>query len=320
MNLLKSPLRRTTAILAGAFIGLAGAAAFAAPASAHHPEVNPLSSCVNEDGSWQVKWTITNSESDLEAVVTEVNLLESDGASITGVAAGTELPEAGDGSIQAVESLPASADEAKLEIKAHWVRNGNPIDGTKYGVTGKPREVCAPTYPPTKPPATPTTPTTKPTPPTVPPTTAPATTAPPTTAPPTTPGEPASPTPIFEEDCTTITIGLENPADGIEITLKFKTSKGEQRTTVIAPGESKSEKFSATPGFTVDVTVITKEFGSETETVAYEQPEGCDNDGGGGLPVTGAAAGGIAGGAALLLAAGGGLVLMARRRKLKFTA
>ena len=121
-----------------------------------------------------------------------------------------------------------------------------------------------------------------------------------------------------------MTIGLDNQADGDKFTLKFKTSKGEERTLVINPGEAKSAKFSAAPGFSIKLTftatVDDQDF-SETTTIEYEQPEDCDTSGnGGGLPVTGAAAGGLAGGAGALLAVGVGLFLMARRRKVKFTA
>ena len=59
MNLLKSPLRRTTAALAGALIGLTGAVAFASPAMATHPTVTGVATCVGEDG-WKVTWTVTN--------------------------------------------------------------------------------------------------------------------------------------------------------------------------------------------------------------------------------------------------------------------
>jgi LPXTG-motif cell wall-anchored protein len=122
-------------------------------------------------------------------------------------------------------------------------------------------------------------------------------------------------------DCTTLTIGLDNPANGVDITLHFKTSKGEKRTTLISKGQKKTEKFSATPGFTITVSADGIDNGGSSETIAYKKPAGCSGNGsGGGLPVTGAAAGTIAGGAALLLIVGGVLFVMARRRKVKFTA
>jgi LPXTG-motif cell wall-anchored protein len=307
VNLLKSPFRRTTAVLAGAFIGLAGAVAIAAPASAHHPEVSPESSCINADGSWTVKWTITNSEDDLEGTITSVRMLPRK-STITGIEEGDTLPKSVDGALHAVQTVEADAklDRAFLAITAHWVRDDKPIDGFNTGTAPKPTEECGPETPPTTPPTTPPS-----TPPSTPPTTTP-------TTPPSSPPASDEPTPILDMDCTTMTIGLANPATGEDITLHFKTSKGEERTDVIKPGESKTEKFSATTGFTVTLTADGIE---GSLTVPYEQPDNCDNSGGGGgLPVTGAAAGSIAGGAAVLLIAGGVLFFLARRRKVKFTA
>jgi hypothetical protein len=52
-----------------------------------------------------------------------------------------------------------------------------------------------------------------------------------------------------------MTIKLVNPASAKEeVALRLKTSEGEHRTPVAKPGETKSETFSATLGFTVDVT------------------------------------------------------------------
>jgi LPXTG-motif cell wall-anchored protein len=286
VNLFKSPVRRTTAILAGAFFGLAGAVAIAAPASAHHPEVNADSACVNENGTWTVKWTVTNSEDDLTADVTGVET-EPEGSTFTGIKVTDTLPRSGDGALHGVQTVPADAESAKLTVHAHWKRDGNDINADKSGWTRKPGDKCETDTPPTTPPTTP-------------------------------PAEPGQPEPILSQDCTTITLGLKNPEDGETITLNFKTSKGETRSDVIKPGESKSEKFSAKPGFTVTLSIKAVD---GSETVAYKQPEGCDNSGGGGgLPVTGAAAGGIAAGAAGLLVAGGVLFFMARRRKIRFTA
>ncbi len=154
---------------------------------------------------------------------------------------------------------------------------------------------------------------------TPPPTTTPPTS--PTTTPPSSPA-PGEPTPIIEMDCDTMTFGLDNPADGDEVELVMTTSKGETRELTIAPGEKKTEKFSATPGFVLTVKDVAS---GESVELPYTQPEDCDTAGSGGgdggeLPLTGAAASGIAGGAAALLAIGAGLFVMARRRKVKFTA
>jgi LPXTG-motif cell wall-anchored protein len=140
-------------------------------------------------------------------------------------------------------------------------------------------------------------------------------------APPEEPEEPtpAEPTPIVKADCDLLIIGLKNPEDGADITLVMKTSKGETRELEVPAGSEKTTQFSASEGFSVEVSAKGLE---GSTTVKYEEPENCGGTGGGDseLPVTGAAAGGIAAGAGVLLAVGGGLFFMARRRRLKFTA
>jgi LPXTG-motif cell wall-anchored protein len=287
VNLLKSPLRRTTAVLAGAVIGLAGAVAFAAPASAHHPLVSPESSCVNEDGSWKVTWKIANSETDITAEVIRVGAQPKDRSELTGLEVGATIPKNGEGELKAEQSLAADAQVARLVVKAKWVRGDKEIKEEAKGELPKPTEKCAPEQP--EKPTEPSTP-------------------------------PAEPKPILEVTCDTMTIGLDNTTDE-DITLLLTTSKGEKRTLEIPAGEKGTEKFSAEEGFSITVGLEGTE---ETEKVDYVQPEGCEGTGGGSgepeLPVTGAAAGGIAGGAALLLAVGGVLFFLARRRKVKFTA
>jgi hypothetical protein len=308
VNLLKSPVRRTTAILAGAVLGMAGAVAFAAPASAHHPIVNAGSKCQNADGSWQVEWRVRNSEADLEGEIAAVETVPN--IAIPGIAVGVKLPKRNDGVVTGIQQLPADVESSTLKVKGHWVRNGQSIEQWQSDTVSKPKKRCEPT-PPSNPPSTP---------PSTPPSSAPPSN-PPTSTPPA--EEPGAPTPIVEADCDSITLGMDNPDDGVEIKLEFTTSKGEKRALTIAPGEKKTEKFSATPGFKITIKITVGEE-SATETVTYEKPEDCDSSGGGAgepeLPLTGAAAGGIAGGAALLLGVGGALFLMARRRKVKFTA
>jgi LPXTG-motif cell wall-anchored protein len=287
VNLLKSPLRRTTAVLAGAVIGLAGAVAFAAPASAHHPIVTPESSCVNEDGSWKVTWKVANSESDITAEA-KIAAQPKDKSTLTGVDENgvATLPKSGEGALTVEQALTADANWAKLVVRAKWVRDGKDIKKSADGSMKKPTEKCEPETPPSEEPTTP----------------------------------PAEPKPILEVTCDTMTIGLDNTTDE-DITLLLTTSKGEKRTLEIPAGKKGTEKFSAEEGFSITVGLEGTE---ETEKVDYVQPEGCEGTGGGSgepeLPVTGAAAGGIAGGAALLLAVGGVLFFLARRRKVKFTA
>jgi LPXTG-motif cell wall-anchored protein len=289
VNLLKSPLRRTTAVLAGAFIGLAGAVAAAAPASAHHPLVSAESSCVNEDGSWTVTWKVANSEDDITAEA-KIAAQPKDKSTLTGVGEdGTAtLPKSGEGALTVEQALTAEANWAKLVVRAKWVRGDKVIKQSADGSMKKPTEACKPEQPET-PPTEPSTP----------------------------PAEQA-PTPILEFTCDTMTIGIDNTTDE-DVTLLLTTSKGEKRTLEVKAGDEGTEKFSATEGFSVTVGA---EGTDETEKVDFQKPEDCAGEGAGGpvLPVTGAAAGSIAGGAALLLAVGGVLFFLARRRKVKFTA
>ena len=167
---------------------------------------------------------------------------------------------------------------------------------------------------------------------------------PPTTAPTTTPATPESPsptptetptlpvptdapnvfTPILDEDCTTMTIGADNPADGITWKFDLKTSKGEERSFTLKPGEKHTEKFSATEGFSIKVTISVTVEGktySDFDTVKYEKPGDCTGgEGGGGLAKTGTPTAAIAGSAVAILALGAVLFFLARRRKVKFTA
>jgi hypothetical protein len=300
---------------------MAGAVAFAAPASAHHTTVNAGPKCQNADGTWQVEWRVLNSEDDLEGVLGAVETVPN--IPVSGIAVGTKLPAKGHGVASGIQQLPADVTSATLKVKGHWVRNGHSVDDVdwKSDTVNKPRKKCEPTPPPSPSPSPSVSPSSSPSPSAPPSSSSPSPSTPPSSSPPA--GEPGEPTPIIDGDCDSITIGLDNPANGLEIKLDYATSKGEKRSVTVAPGEKKTEKFSATEGFKVTVTVTIGEE-SASETVTYEKPEDCSGSGGGGeepeLPLTGAAAGGIAGGAALLLGAGAVMFVMARRRKLKFTA
>ncbi|RSM48525.1 cell wall anchor protein [Actinoplanes sp. ATCC 53533] len=306
----KSPLRRTAVLTAGALIGLSGAFALAGPASAHHNEVSGVAKCDTVTGDWLVTWTV-NAKSGYEhnpptykwtkvALTPEDTKIDNAKLAVTGEELADNQPLTG------VQRVSAKHEGASLTVGAEW-SNRNVAEKTgKVTFEGKCEKTPGEEPPPPvdeEPPATPEEPTT----------------------PPEVPADlPGEPEPIFEADCDTMTIGLDNPVDGVKFTLKFKTSKGEERTLVIKPGEKKSETFSATPGFSIKLTFTATVQGqsfSETTTIEYEQPNDCDSDGGGGgLPLTGAAAGSIAGGAGGLLAVGAGLFFMARRRKVKFTA
>lgn len=327
MNLLKSPLRRTSAITAGALIGLAGVVAFAAPASAHHPIVDGVSSCVNQDGTWQVTWKVANSEYDLVGKVTDVVLTPAD-STITGITAEAPLPVAGNGTLEGVQTLSAAAESASIAVTAEWQRD-QLITATREAEhpVQKPTEKCHPTPNPSS--SGPSTPTDEPSTPTDEPST-----------PSEEPSTPSEPTPsgstsvppaptkepefVHDQDCDSLTVGITVPADWPEdIEVTFKPSTGESKTVVGKRGETTTAEFPASKGLKIKATP--KGYEDEAATITYKQPADCDSSGGGAgdepsLPLTGAAAGGIAAGAGVLLAAGVALFFVARRRKVKFTA
>ena len=310
MNL-KSPLRRTAVLTAGALIGLSGAFALTGPASAHHSVVSGAAECDTKTGDWVVTWKVNAFSGYKDNAPTfewtKVVLdpadhkISNDDIAVNG----KQLQDAQE--LVGTQRLDDEHKSASLTVAAKW-SNGqaDKEDHTaRVDVSGP----CdkTPSEEPSTPSEEPSTPSEEP------------------STPPEVPADlPGEPKPIFEADCDTMTIGLDNPADGVKFKLEFATSKGEERTLVINPGEKKSETFSAVPGFSIKLTftaTVDDESFSETTTIDYEQPEDCDTSGnGGGLPVTGAAAGGLAGGAGALLAVGVGLFFMARRRKVKFTA
>jgi LPXTG-motif cell wall-anchored protein len=325
VNPFKSALHRTTAVLAGTFLGLAGAVALAAPASAHHPIIEPTSACVAPDGSWKVSWKLSNSEDDLEARVSEVNL-NPDDSTITGIAVDNKVPKWGTGELTGVQTLPATAKRAVLRVTLIWDRPDEDVVVTDKGKLDKPTIVC-PT-PPTSPSPSPSESSPSPSPSPSQSSASPSpsvSTTPPSSTP--TPSQSTTPPPpsdepefVYEQTCDTLTVGVDNPATGKPETVTFTPSVGEPKTVTAAPGEVKTVDFPASEGLTVEA--VPQSAPDEAATIAYQAPADCDDSGNGGgdLPLTGVAVGGIAAGAGLLLAAGVVLFVMARRRKVKFTA
>jgi LPXTG-motif cell wall-anchored protein len=313
VNLLKSPLRRTTAALAGAFIGLAGAVAFAAPASAHYTELTGKTDCL-ENGGWTVDWTLTPKNAPIDGKIVKVEE-SAGGTALKNIVEGAKV--ATGGTITDSQSFGKDVAEVTLSVKVAWIyeksdeaeaiaaklpsKGGEwkPGDDKKVIVYKVEATVKAPQdceQPPNHPPA-------------------------------------EQPSPILEQDCDSMTIGLHNPENGEKVVLRLTPSTGEERILVVKPGKDETTTFEGVkPGFTVTVHIKGVK---GSETVPYTQPKNCntggsagggeqngggEENGGGGLPVTGAAASSIAGGAAVLLLAGGTMFLLARRRKVKFTA
>lgn len=133
--------------------------------------------------------------------------------------------------------------------------------------------------------------------------------------------EPGDWTGSYLSTCDELIFEIVNPEDGETVTVTFTPNKGEAQTLTVEPGKTETVKFPAEEGLTVTPSAEGRD---ETEPIAWEKPEECDQGGGGGggddLPVTGAAAGAIAAGAGVLLAVGGVLFFLARRRRVTFTA
>lgn len=301
---LRIPLfHRTATVVAGALLGLA----VAAPASAHTGELTVTSECA--DVGWTATWNLTTSDTDgHEGVLSNVKL----DISYTHIPPGSggppkpaKLTDGAEvtGDTTVSETRTLSQDATRATLTLTLTWQ---VDDTAHTKTLR-AQANAPTdcnWPP--------------------------------------PAEPSTLSTAF--DCTTMTITLVNPASAKdEVALRLKTSEGEQRSLAAKPGETKSENFPATAGFTVDVTSDggpQPPGGAQPHTLAYEQPADCSTDDGGeaaggdsavggpaagngdggSLPVTGVAAGAVAGTAAALLATGVVLFVVARRRRVKFTA
>jgi hypothetical protein len=328
VNLFKTRLRRTTSVVAGLLLGMAGVAALAAPASAHSPDIQANKPCLEADGHWTVLWKIGN-DYPADATVGEISATaKTEGSDATtpvqvhgpavepdAVAKANTAGNWKDSLAATTGITDAKVTSVTLKVILVWP-DGYTNDGQGDHRTPETLTVDTPTAKCTPAGGTPSSSSASATP-------TPTNTKPglPIPTPPT--GEPNVFTPLLEEDCSTITIGADNPADGITWKFVFKTSKGEERSFTLKPGEKKSEKFSATEGFSVKVTISVTVQGqtfSDFTTIDYQKPDNCTGGEGGGLPVTGAAAGGIAGTAAAVLALGAVLFVLARRRKVKFTA
>ena len=346
-------IRRTVAMAAaGAVIGMAGVALTAAPAAAHHPIISG-SYCKAEIGKdkhgkakyeYRYTWTVSNSEK-TEATITRVRP-----NGVGEIVVGAKLPPKGEGLLGGTETR--TEGRGSLTVEAQWKFGKNTVKESRT-VDARSAGTCAPDPKPTPTPSQPTpsepapspseSPSESPSPeptqsesPSPEPTESdspeptPSETVP--TEPPTDPLPPAEPVFTLEHTCDEMIFGIDNPEGSEYGTLSFVLTPniGEPQTLTVAPGEAKTVSFPASEGL-----VVTPSFADPAHAlsiaaaptedeyldgIAWEQPEGCDEGTGGGLPVTGAAAGGIAAGAAVLLAAGAVLFVMARRRRIRFTA
>ncbi|HET9518684.1 MAG TPA: LPXTG cell wall anchor domain-containing protein [Actinoplanes sp.] len=148
MNPLKSPLKRTTAAIAGAALGLTGALAFAAPAAAHHTTITGVTACT-PSGDWTVTWTVVNSEARKVATIKQVFVQPLNGT-VDGVVAGGEIPAGGQ--IIGTQQLSKNQYNAELSIIAEWLTKANgqpdptPPKSSDHGYAFRP-ETCPSTAP-----------------------------------------------------------------------------------------------------------------------------------------------------------------------------
>lgn len=310
MNLSVKNLRRSATMVGGAIAGLGIVAAMATPALACHPTIAPGESCVNADGSWVVNWSVVASDvaegriKDLTGEITNVTV-SPNGATITGITTGP-LPTDG---VKGVEWVPPGNEWAKLSISAQWTIGDQTFPATREGTARKPEKKCA---------STPTTPAT----------TQPTTTQPTTPAPtPTTSIPVIEPQFVYDENCTTLTVGIEVPKSWKKaVTVTFTPSTGAAQTVTAKPGETKTVEFKASKGLTVKA--APKDYPNESATITYKAPKECNSSSPAATPsttpaalaITGSSSTPIAGGAIALLVLGGGAFFLARRRKMKFTA
>ena len=129
MKLLKSKLRRTTAVVAGAIIGLGGVAFFASPASAHHSNVSGKAVCDTTTGEWTVNWSVDTVDYPESVKKFGLNLVEAtpnalepatDHAQQIEQSAKGDYPYTASATITGVQKVPGNARKATLTVQATW--------------------------------------------------------------------------------------------------------------------------------------------------------------------------------------------------------
>jgi LPXTG-motif cell wall-anchored protein len=139
VNPLKSSLKRTTAVLAGSLLGLVGAVALAAPASAHHADITGTPVCTTGD-NWKVDWKVTNWEGGKVGKIIAVTSVPADPA-LTVIKVDATM-ESG-ASLTDTQAFTGAVTEASLEVTVVWEsdrgrKNTNPPKDTKKAKVYKP--------------------------------------------------------------------------------------------------------------------------------------------------------------------------------------
>ncbi|HEX6501272.1 MAG TPA: LPXTG cell wall anchor domain-containing protein [Micromonosporaceae bacterium] len=345
MNRNPRPGRRLLALAATAFLGVVAALAVASPASAHHTTVEGHAVCDPKSASWDVTWTVTNSETDITGVITHVAYNAGDAPTV--IVPGAVLPKQGDGPLVGHQQVHTSGN-VTLAVSAEWHRGDRTIRNTASGtvvLTG----TCPP--PTSAPSATftsacdgsvtvalvngdkatrdarftvtgsggfTTSAVVKPGDQTT--VTVPAANAAAITVVEnrktiaqghwTRPDQCGVPAVSAQSDCDSFTVTVENPQNSQPVTAVVTPSTGTPSTLTVAPGEARSVTVKASANLSATVTIAGK-----STTVTYTKPQNCQS-----LPVTGSSTGTAIGIAAALLAAGAGLFLLFRRRRVTFVS
>jgi len=116
--------RRLSIVAAATVAGTAGILAFTTtPAFAHHTSVSGVPVCNPETGNFEIKWIVTNSESDKTATLKQVRWTPDD-APPTNIFEGAFLPKHGanapDPDLTGQQVLPGTATSASLTVLAKW--------------------------------------------------------------------------------------------------------------------------------------------------------------------------------------------------------
>lgn len=122
-------LRRALAVTAGALLGLAGVAAVASPASAHHSEVKVTAQCDTAAGEWITTWTVrtyaprgVNNFKLTKAEATSRTGQTTTPFTIEGIQAteGNSYPHPVSQPLTGTARLAGDVAEASLTVRAQW--------------------------------------------------------------------------------------------------------------------------------------------------------------------------------------------------------
>ena len=125
MTFLKSSVRRSAVVLASVLVGIGGAAAFAAPASAHDATVVGTSACNADTGKHDITWKLIN-DFGTDATVQNLVLVPGDApldAAGQPLQTGVVIPMKShniDGVATYFQSLPGDAKSASVKFDAEW--------------------------------------------------------------------------------------------------------------------------------------------------------------------------------------------------------